>query len=212
VADGADGTLLKVSPVYHAVVKTISGLAGPLRVSGGQRGSVALGDGSVWVAYGSTAVARVNAKTNTGRVVGYAGFGASGIDYGKGSLWIPNETANTVTQFSPLTNHKIRDCNVGKSPSGVAVGGGAVWVTDTGDNTVSRLDPATCSATTTPVGRAPVGIAYGEGSVWVANSGSGTVSRINPDNGTVITIPVGGSPTGIAAGSRLVWVTVQAPA
>jgi YVTN family beta-propeller protein len=213
VADGADGTLLKVSPVYDAVAKTISGLAGLVRVSGGQRGSVALGDGSVWVVYGSTAVARVNAKTNRGRVVGRAGFGASGIAYGKGSLWIPNETANTVTQFSPLTNAPIGDSNVGKSPSGVAVGGGAVWVTDTGDNAVSRVDPASGSVTSIPVGQAPVGIAYGEGSVWVANSGSGTVSRISPSKGRVIsTIPVGGSPTGIAAGSGLVWVTVQAPA
>lgn len=213
VADGADGTLLKVSPVYDAVVNTISGLAGPVRVSGGQRGSVALGDGSVWVAYGSTAVDRVNPTTNRWRRVGYAGFGSSGIDYGKRSLWIPNETANTVTQFSPLTNAKIRDCNVGSSPSGVAVGGGEVWVTDTGDNAVSRLNPATCSVTTIPVGRAPVGIAYGEGAVWVANSGSGTVSRINPGARNVVkTIPIGGSPTGIAAGSGFVWVTVQAPA
>jgi YVTN family beta-propeller protein len=213
VADGADGTLVRVSPEYNQVVKTIPNLAGPVRVSGGPRGSVALGDGSVWVVYGSTAVARVNAKTNRGRVVGYAGFGASGIDYGKGSLWIPNETANTVTQFSPLTKAPIGDFNVGKSPSGVAVGGGAVWVADTGSNAVSRVDPAANSVTTIPVGRAPVGIAYGEGSVWVANSGSGTVSRISPGNGKVIsTIPVGGSPTGIAAGSGLVWVTVQAPA
>ena len=213
VAEGADGALARVSPEYNLVVKTIPNLAGPVRVSGGSRGSVALGGGSVWVAYGSTAVARVSPKENSGRVVGYAGFGASGIDYGEGSLWIPNQTANTVTQFSPLTNAKIRDFNVGRSPSGVAVGGGAVWVTDMGDNAVSRVDAGANSVTTIPVGRAPVGIAYGEGSVWVANSGSGTVSRINPANGKLVrTIRVGGSPTGIAAGSGFVWVTVQAPA
>jgi YVTN family beta-propeller protein len=213
VADGADGTLVKVSPVYHAAVKTIRGLAGPVRVSGGPHGSVALGDGSVWVAYGSTAVARVNPTTYRWRPIGYAGFGSSGIAYGKGFLWVPNGTANTVSQFSGLTNHKIRDCNVGSSPSGVAVGGGSVWVTDTGNNAVSRLDPATCSEISIPVGQAPVGIAYGEGGVWVANSGSGTVSRINPGDSKVVnTIKVGGSPTGIAAGSGFVWVTVQTPA
>jgi YVTN family beta-propeller protein len=213
VANGADGTLERVSPEYNQVVKKIKNLAGPLRVSGGPTGSVALGDGSVWVAYGSTAVARVNPQTNRGRLVGYAGYGASGIGYGDGSLWIPNRGANTVTQFSPLTKARIGDLNVGTSPSGVAVGGGAVWVTDMGSNTVSRVDPATRSVTTISVGRAPVGIAYGDGSVWVANSGSGTVSRINPGSRTVIgTIPVGGSPTGIAVGSGLVWVTVEAPA
>jgi YVTN family beta-propeller protein len=213
VADGANGTLVRVSPEYSQVVKTIPNLAGPVRVSGGPHGSVALGYGSVWVAYGSTAVDRVNPRTYKWRIVGYAGFGSSGIAYSKGSLWIPNETANTITRFSSLTNDKIHDYNVGSSPSGVAVGGGAVWVTDTGSNAVSRVDPAANTVTTTSVGRAPVGIAYGEGSVWVANSGSGTVSRLNPGTGKVIsTIPVGGSPTGIAAGSGLVWVTVQAPA
>jgi YVTN family beta-propeller protein len=212
VADGADGTLIRVSPEYEQVVKPIRNLAGPVRVSGGPNGSVALGDGSVWVAYGSSAVARVNPQTNRGRLVGYAGYGASGIGYGDGSVWIPNKTADTVTQFSPLTQARIGDFNVGKSPSGVAIGGGAVWVTDMGNNTVSRVDPAAPSVTTIPVGRAPVGIAYGDGSVWVANSGSGTVSRINPRSGKVAkTIAVGGSPTGIAAGAGFVWVTVQAP-
>jgi YVTN family beta-propeller protein len=212
VAEGAAGALARVNPEYNLVTKTIPGLAGPVRVSGGPRGSVAVGGGFVWVAYGSTAVARINPVSNIGRIVGYAGFAASAIAYGEGALWIANATDNTVTMFSPVTDRKLFDFNVGLAPSGVAVGGGAVWAADTGSNAVSRIDPRSRSVTTIPVGRAPVGIAYGEGGIWVANSKDGTVSRIDAETGKVIkTIKVGGRPVGVAAGAGLVWVTVQAP-
>jgi YVTN family beta-propeller protein len=212
VAEGGAGALVRVKPAYNLVMKTIPNLAGSVRVSGGPRGSVAVGAGAVWVAYGSTAVARVNPATNRGGVVGYSGFAASAIAYGEGALWIANQTANTVTQFSPLTNAKLHDFDVGRSPRGVAVGGGAVWVADTGSDAVSRIDPRSRSVTTIPVGRAPVGIDYGESAVWVANSDDGTVSRIDPAASRVVkTIKVGGKPVGVAAGDGFVWVTVDAP-
>ena len=211
VAEGAAGALARVNPEFNEVTKTIENLAGAIRVSGGPRGSVAVGGGSVWVAYGSTAVARIDAVSNRVIATGYAGFAASAIAYGEGALWIANQTDNTVSRFSPETNRKIGDVNVGRGPSGVAVGGGSVWVADTGDDAVSRIDPRSRSVTTIPVGDAPVGIAYGEGGVWVANSQDGTVSRIDPRTAKVVkTIEIGGSPTGIAAGDGYVWVTVEA--
>jgi YVTN family beta-propeller protein len=212
VAEGGAGALQRVKPGYNLVTKTIANLAGPVRVSGGPRGSVAVGGNAVWVAYGSTAVARVNPQSNRGRVVGYSGFAASAIAYGEESLWIANRTANTATQFSPLTNESVHDFDVGRRPSGVAVGGGVVWVADTGSDAVSRIDPGQRSVTTIPVGGAPVGIDYGENAVWVANSADGTVSRIDPARNRVVkTIKVGGRPIGIAAGAGFVWVTVEAP-
>ena len=212
VAEGASGSLARVSLEYNQITTTIPDLAGVVRVSGGPRGSVTVGGGSVWAAYGSTAVARVNAATNTGRIVGYSGFAAAAIAYGEGALWIANQTANTVTEFSPLTNAKLHDFDVGVGPSGVTVGGGAVWVADSGSDAVSRIDPRTRSVTTIHVGGAPEGIDYGEGAVWVANSDDGTVSRIDPVSGRVVrTIKVGGKPVGVAAGGGRVWVTVQAP-
>jgi YVTN family beta-propeller protein len=212
VAEGAAGALVRVNPDFDEVTKTIENLAGTIRVSGGPKGSVAVGSGSVWAAYGSTAVARVDPASNRVVATGFAGFAASAIAYGEGALWIANATDNTVSRFSPETNRKVEDVNVGRGPSGVTVGGGAVWVADTGDNAVSRIDPQSRSVTTIPVGIRPVGIAYGEGGVWVANSGDGTVSRIDPAKAKVVkTIKVGRRPVGIAAGERLVWVTVESP-
>jgi YVTN family beta-propeller protein len=210
VAEGAAGALARVNPEYNLADDPISILA--TRVSGGPRGSVAVGGGSVWVAFGNSAVARVAPSSRKVRVIGYAGFGSSGIAYGDQALWVANQIANTVTEFSPLTNEKVWNPGVGRAPSGVAVGGEAVWTADTGSGAVSRIDPRLRSVTSIPVGEAPTGIAYGEGAVWVANSGDGTVSRIDPRTSTVVrTIKVGGNPVGLAAGDGFVWVTVDAP-
>jgi YVTN family beta-propeller protein len=210
VAEGASGSVVRVDPKYNLAGAPTS--LGTVRVSGGPKGSVAVGDGSVWVAFGNSDIARINPASGKGHVVGNADFGASAAAFGDGALWVANETANTVTEFSPLTNAKVWNPGVGRSPSGVTVGGGAIWVADTGSDAVSRVDPRTQSITSIPVGNEPIGIDYGEGAVWVANSGDGTVSRIDPTkNNVVATIKVGGKPVGIAAGAGLVWFTVQAP-
>ena len=210
VAEGASGALVRVDPKYNLAGNPV--LLSTSRVSGGPKGSVTVGGGSVWVAFGNTSVFRVSPVSGKGRVIGYAGFGSSAVAYGEKALWVANQTANTISQFSPLTNAKLRDFPVGREPSGIAVGGHAVWSADTGDDSVSRVDPGSESVKSIAVGRAPVGIDYGEGALWVANSGDGTVSRIDPATGRVVrTIRVGGKPVGIAAGAGFVWVTVQAP-
>jgi YVTN family beta-propeller protein len=211
VAEGPSGSLVRIDPQFDTVVATISHLAGAIRVSGGPSGSVAVGGGSVWAAYGSSNVARIDPATNHRVANAYAGYAPAAIAYGEGATWVANSTSNTVSRISPETNQKVLDISVGRDPNGVTVGAGYVWVSDTGDNAVSRVDPRSESSTTIPVGSAPLGIAYGGGAVWVANSKSGTVSRIDAATGRVVaTIRVGGSPVGIATGDGLVWVTVQA--
>ena len=210
VAEGASGSLVRVEPKYNLADEPIS--ITHARVSGGPRGSVAIGGGFVWVVFGNSDVARINPVSRRGGVVGYADFGSAAVAYGEKALWIANQTANTVSELNPLTNAKVWNPGVGREPSGVTVGDGAVWVADNGDDAVSRVDPHAQSVTSIPVGHAPVGIDYGGGAVWVANSGDGTVSRIDPATSRVVkTINVGGKPVGIAAGDGFVWVTVQSP-
>jgi len=210
VAEGPAGALARVDPQFETVVKTIPGLAGAVRVSGPPSGSVTVGDGKVWVAYGSSTVARINPTTNAVAATGFAGRDPVAIAFGAGAVWIANQGDNSVSKFSVTTDSTVAGVSVGQGPSGVAVGGGAVWVSDTDDDAVSRVDPTSRASRTIEVGRGPVGIAYGASAVWVANSKDGTVSRIDPATGKVVkTIKVGGSPVGIAVGGGLVWVTVQ---
>jgi YVTN family beta-propeller protein len=212
VAEGGVGAIARIDPQFNTVAKTILDVAGSVRVSGGTAGSVTVGDGAVWAAYGNSTVVRVDPHTNRVVATGFAGVSPSAIAFGEGAVWIANRTSNTVSRFSPSTNAKIDDVSVGQAPTGVAVGGGSVWVTDSGFRSVSRVDPQSGSSTTIPVGDKPLGITYADGAIWIANSGDGTVSRIDAASGTVTdTIHVGSSPVAIAVSRGLVWVTVAAP-
>ena len=142
----------------------------------------------------------------------YAGFGASGITYGAGNVWVANKGKNTVTPFSVVAAKRLPSITVGAAPVGIAYGAGSVWVADSGSGAMSQIAPVGGSVTFTPVGRTPLGIAYGAGRVWVANSADGTSLRgsIQGAAGSS-TIKVGGRPAGVAVAHGLVWVTVEAP-
>jgi YVTN family beta-propeller protein len=211
VANGRLGGLTRVDQEFGSQT-TLHRLAGIL--TGESRdGSVAVGNNSVWVAYGASAVVRVRPGIQP-RVLArsYAGRSPSGISVGEGSIWVSNSGDNSISQFDPDTFaagpvHKV---SVGRRPSAIATGGGYVWVANALDATVGRYDPNSSDYRTIDgIGKGPVGIAYGSGAVWVANSGDGTVSRIDPTTGKITSIHVGNSPQGVAVGDGLVWVTVQ---
>jgi YVTN family beta-propeller protein len=209
VANGLLGTVSRIAPQYTGI-ETIRTAYTPLG-GAGARGSIAVGDRSIWVAFGDSSVSRIDPKSRGIIATAFAGNTPSAIAYGRGSVWVVNEADSKVTRINPLTNGRYSlPISVGLRPHGVAVGGGAVWVTDTGVDQVSRIDPGSGSSTSFSVGNAPAGIDYGAGSVWVANSGDGTVSRIDPVTSKVVaTIRVGNSPRGIAVGAGKIWVTVQ---
>ena len=54
VAEGPAGAVARIDPQFNTVTETIPNLAGTVRVSGGDAGTVAVGDGSVWAAFGSS--------------------------------------------------------------------------------------------------------------------------------------------------------------
>jgi YVTN family beta-propeller protein len=211
VVYGYLGALSRVVPDYNS-------LSDPLylpinRNNHSARGSVAVGAGSVWAAFGDSSIFRISATSR--RFIGplYAGTQPSALTIEPESIWIANWLDHSVTRFDPATNSpRVGPITVGVRPSGVTIGDGAVWVSDTGDDAVSRINGAADSVEATiPVGKEPAGIYFGAGSVWVANSGDGTVSRIDPrTNNVMATIRVGNEPAGIAVGGDTVWLTVQA--
>jgi YVTN family beta-propeller protein len=212
VAHGVLGTVSRVAPKYTGVEEIRTPFT--RLVSGaGARGSVTVGAGSVWVAFGDSSVSRIDPSSREVIASTIAGNTPSAIAYGIRSVWVANEDDSRVTRINPDTNGRFSlPITVGLRPNGVVVGDGAVWVTDTGDERVSRIDPGSGSSTSFSVGYAPLGIAYGGGSLWVANRDGGSVSRIDPATSKVIaTIQVGNSPRRIAVGAGKVWVTVQAP-
>jgi len=208
VAHGLRGELSRVEPQFGRVSRTI---AVTVR---SPTGSVAVGAGYVWTAYGDSTLARIlptsvrpSGSALTGRI-------PAAVVVGSGSVWVVNSGDATVQRFNPTTFEEgaIRTISVGARPDGIAYGEGALWVANRGDDTVTRIDPSTHATVDIRVGNEPVGVAVGAGAVWVANSGGGTVSRIDPATNEVVrTIDVGNAPAGIAVAYGFVWVAAQAP-
>jgi YVTN family beta-propeller protein len=206
VANGILGSLSRVDPATNEpqVPMEVS-----FRSSGG---SVAVGEGRLWVAFGSGEIARIDPAS--GDIVnGFAGTAPTAIAVGEGWVWVVNAGDNNVSKVNPRTVGSVGTITVGRGPSGIAIGGGSLWVANEDDDTVHRIDIGSSSQVATiDVGDGPTAIAYDAEGVWVANGADGTLSRIDPEtNDVVATVDVGSRPGGIAVGNGFVWVTIQAP-
>jgi YVTN family beta-propeller protein len=209
VALGRQGELSRVDPQFGRVTKTVRA-AGP--APGARVGSVAVGAGYLWAAYGDSMLSRIlpAGVRRLGSVL--VGSSPAAVVVGGDAVWVANSGDATVERFDPATFQEgpIRTINVGRQPTGLAYGSGSLWVACRGDNVVIRIDPSTNSALTIAVGKAPVSVAVGAGSAWVANSGDGTVSRVDTATNKVVrTIHVGNVPAGITFAHEAVWVAVQ---
>jgi YVTN family beta-propeller protein len=210
VAHGLLGQLSQVDPQFGRVTQsiTVGGTA-----FGSPNGSVALDAGSVWVVFGDSTLARLDAG---GRLVGrtLAGSQPAGVVVVDGSVWVTNSGDSTVQRFNSNTFRQgpLQDFNVGRRPAGIIYSDGAIWVANAGDAIATRIDPSSGATVQIPVGEGASALASGSGAVWVANTAARTISRIDPKtNEVVATIDVGNAPSGIAAGDGFVWVAVQEP-
>jgi sugar lactone lactonase YvrE len=124
--------------------------------------AIALGTGSVWVAYG---------QAGTSQAVGQPETGSGG-----------------VVKLNPTTGRQTAQQTEGAVPTALVVAHGAVWVALPDDlNDLDRIDEATgrsvSSAPTVSVGRQPTDLAFANGSVWALNYSDATVTRIDPATG-----------------------------
>ena len=210
VAHGASGELSRVEPQFREAT-TIDVTSRPYAAPSG---SVAIGEGAVWAAYGDSTLAGI--EPGSLRVSGTALTGArpAAVVVGDGAVWVANAGDSTVQRFHPATFEEgpIWTIPVGRRPTALAYGDGAVWVANQGDDTVTRIDAATRATHTIPVGDAPSAVDVAEGVVWIANEGDGTVSRIDASSREVRgTIELGNPAAGIVVARGVVWVAVQAP-
>ncbi len=205
VAHGHTGELSRVETTFgQARIFTIGGSA-----FGSPYGTVTLGIGSVFTAYGDSTLARVS---RSGRVLyrTLAGSQPAGILVDFNVVLVTNSGDATVERFRASTLEGLGRVSVGTRPIGIASHGGAIWVANSGDDTVTRIDPESGGPRTIEVGKEPTAVLAAAESVWVANTGDGTVSRIDPATNRVVrTIDVGQAPAGLAEADGLVWVTVQ---
>jgi len=198
-----------VAPNSVGIVDVATGeITGEIGLSG-RPGSVAVGEGAVWVTHPDQGtVDRID--PDEARVVDTIQVGAApaGIAVGEGAVWVVVSGVPGVARISPATNTVVATIPVGNGPVDVAVGEGAVWVTNRFDDSVARVDVDANEVTATiPVGDDPTGIVVGAGAVWVANAAAGTIDRVDPATNTVVEpIAVGSGPAAVAADDDGVWV------
>jgi YVTN family beta-propeller protein len=211
VVNGRLGTVYKVDPQFETRESVEFGVRS-IRSTGA---GVDLGVGSVWVAYGDSALGQVHPETLNASATATAGAAPAALVVEYGFVWVAFSGDETVRRFSPRTYElgAVESRTVCRTPSGIAAGAGSIWVSCAGDDLVERLPAglSPASAVQIPVGDGPTSVAFGAGAVWVANQAAGTVSRIDLATNRAKAIDVGNSPAGIAVYRGLVWVSVQAP-
>ena len=96
-------------------------------VTGGPRwytGSVAVGLGGVWAAFGNGIVLQINPRTAEVAGRGLVGFAPSAVAAGEGGVWVANAGGNTVSLVNPRTRREVKSilsaADRARSPSGAA--------------------------------------------------------------------------------------------
>jgi hypothetical protein len=215
VVDGRRGVLSRIVPGYAGVEDRIR-FRRPRARAGTVSASVAA-DG-VWLADGSSRLARVDAVTHDVTELD-GGRPVTGVATGGGALWAISAdppsvlridpVGRTVTDTLPIVS---RGGDTAPHPVGIAADDGSVWVLNTNTATVTRVDPvARGVAGTIPIGvdRVPNAIASDGARAWVANE-DGTLSRIEPGSDRAGSVWVGESLRQVAAAGSRLWVATAA--
>jgi YVTN family beta-propeller protein len=149
--------------------------------------SVAIGEGSAWVANeGDNTVSRIDPPTGKVTTI-EVGREPKAIAVGDEGVWVIN-LDHSVQQIDPATNRVVATVGLDLSHGDVALGEGGVWVAGqigpfTG--TLFRLDPTTARVSASANIRLTAGeeealfVAAGAGSVWVARD-VGTLFQFDP--------------------------------
>ena len=182
---------------------------------------VGVADGLVWVDGDNATAYRVDLQSN--RVAGSLRLPAGSrlAAVGRGSLWLTNDAAGTVSQADPSTGTILQAVNVGavqekshphQEGLRLALDGEVVWVARL-QNEVVRIDWARATITkrfTVGVpGSARYDLIAAGGGVAVTHGGQQDAALLDPQTGKVTTVPLGGTLAGVAFGAGSFWVSAE---
>jgi virginiamycin B lyase len=176
-----------------------------------EEGSVAAGEGGVWVITNDARLHRVSPKTN--KVTGSWPLpgGAAAVRAGHGSLWVTVSDDDQVLRINPKDPSERTAIDVGDLPRFLAVGDDGVWVMNQAGASVTHLSPEGKVVATIKVADIPIrggDIAVGGGYTWVRTWDSLLV-RVGPTPDDVLRMgPVSGS-GGVAADANTVWLSAH---
>jgi ABC-type branched-subunit amino acid transport system substrate-binding protein/streptogramin lyase/predicted Ser/Thr protein kinase len=120
--DAFGRTVWRLDPVSRHVVASIKLPFVP--------GSIAAGDGAVWVtSLLDDTVARIDLATDRIVATIHLDRGVVGVAAGPGAVWVASSTARVVSRIDPRTNRVVARVHTTGTPSHIAAGANGVWVT-----------------------------------------------------------------------------------
>jgi YVTN family beta-propeller protein len=124
-----------------------------------------------------------------------------------GTVWVTNQTLNTVAAYDAVTGDLLRTVKIGAKPIGVLAppGTGAVYVSNESDDTISIIDKATAEVRTIPVGDGPHHMVHSRSGrfVYFGEFNTNTVGAINTRDHSYRQFVASASPT---AKTHAVWI------
>lgn len=178
-------TVLRIDPQTNQ-------LAGDPIQTGRAPLSLAVGEGSLWVAnHDVHTITRIDLATNQVTATITVPSEPHRVAFGEGAVWVANFHVDSVTRIDPETNQIVGEpIPIGHPAGNMAAGLGSVWVTsdyrspvdaDPEDIVLVRIDPQTNQAVETiPLGAHPIDVEIAGDAVWVSIQGPNEILRINP--------------------------------
>jgi YVTN family beta-propeller protein len=206
VGNGSAGTVTRIDPSSDSIVGAPIDLRGgnPVVPNGVQ--SLAVANGSLWVAVGPRALLRLDLRTGEQTWIAL-GSPPLAVVAGAGAVWVTTGDER-LFRIDATTGRPAEPLSI-RIGVDLAVGYGSVWVMDGG---LSAFDTGTLvSEGGVPAGGFPIAVATGYGAVWWIDNFGGVLYRTDPtDMQRQTKISLGHShPADIAVGYGEVWVCAQ---
>ena len=211
VANADDGTVSRIDPKHHQVVKTI-GL-------GADVNGLATGFGSIWVAGGNDETVfridpahdAIQAKLQFGTADPLRPKPVFFVAGGRKGVWVTR--ARQLLEIDPATNRLRREVSLPGNPIDLGAGGGDVWVT-LEDERIVRVDEGSGKITTTSQapGSAYSPVVTGDGLWLILYTHTPQVAELDPATATQtasVSLP-NSFPVAIAAGDGVIWAVDHA--
>lgn len=134
-----------------------------------------------------------------------------------GTVWVTNQTLNTVAAYDAGSGELLRTVDVGTKPIGVVAPprSASVYVSNESDDTVSVIDEATGDTSTIAVGDGPHHMVHSRGgrTVYAVNSEADTFTALDAATGRprFIDVPVGDQPSEVLVtpSGRTAWISIR---
>jgi DNA-binding SARP family transcriptional activator len=207
VGNGSDGTVSKIDPSSDSVIEVID-LRGPNLVVPNGVQSLAVANGSLWVAVGPSSLLRFDLRTGKKTWIPL-GSPPLAVAAGAGAVWVTTGDEQ-LFRIDQTTGKAAEPLQI-RTGVDLAVGYGRVWVMDGALSAIDTRSLVFEGGSPLHGPSFPIAVAAGYRAVWWLDNFAGVLYRTDPDDVQRLTkIALGhGRPADVAVGAGEVWVCVQ---